>query len=111
MKGAEKDCGADARVATVHVRYNTSSSAEKCASELVEVRGLPVTARVLEGEEEKAYWNRLLEIWGAADKSKAKGGRRGRRKGSRSRSRDRRDRDRGRQDRSWDDRGKGKGKG
>lgn len=67
-------------------RYHDADDAQKCADELKEVLGETVTVRVLEGEEETEFWNRL---WVNADKAKGKGKNKGKGK----------------------DKGKGKGKG
>merc|ERR1712241_1630615 len=75
---------------SARVRFGDPQAAAKCAAELKEYEGAPVTAAVIEGEEEKEFWERL---WAAADKGgKGKGkGKKGKDKGK--------------------DKGKGKGKG
>jgi len=59
-------------------RFGDAESAAACIAELKEVDGVAVTTRVLAGDEERNFWERL---WQAADKGKGKGKGKGKDKG------------------------------
>merc|ERR1712194_242353 len=59
-------------------RFQDAGSAAKCAAELKEYLGTPLTIKVLEGDEEKDFWERM---WERADANYAKGGKKGKDKG------------------------------
>eukprot|EP00405_Crypthecodinium_cohnii_P030658 CAMPEP_0206511708 /NCGR_PEP_ID=MMETSP0324_2-20121206/60436_1 /ASSEMBLY_ACC=CAM_ASM_000836 /TAXON_ID=2866 /ORGANISM="Crypthecodinium cohnii, Strain Seligo" /LENGTH=493 /DNA_ID=CAMNT_0054003509 /DNA_START=67 /DNA_END=1548 /DNA_ORIENTATION=+ len=60
-------------------RFANADDAQKCVDELKEVDGCAVTVRLLTGDEEKEFWDRL---WAAADAKGGKGkGKKGKGKG------------------------------
>jgi len=81
-------------------RFASAESASKAAAELKELKGKPVSVRILEGEEERNFWERL---WEKADqKQKQQDG-----KGKKGKGKD----GKGKGKKGKGKKGKGKGKG
>jgi len=108
----DQEAGSSAVAATEHVdkwifaraRFGDPAEAKRCADELKEIDGTPVTCRLLEGEEENEFWQAL---WKKTDEVKAQGGNDwgwGGKKGGK-------DKGKGKGKGKGKDRGKGKGKG
>jgi len=85
------------KIVQVRARFGDAESASKTVADLKELEGAAVTCRLLDGDEEKDFWERL---WDAASKAKDKGKGKGKDKGKKGKGKGK---DKGKK-------GKGKGK-
>eukprot|EP00403_Amphidinium_massartii_P018855 CAMPEP_0178427846 /NCGR_PEP_ID=MMETSP0689_2-20121128/29959_1 /TAXON_ID=160604 /ORGANISM="Amphidinium massartii, Strain CS-259" /LENGTH=482 /DNA_ID=CAMNT_0020049573 /DNA_START=41 /DNA_END=1489 /DNA_ORIENTATION=+ len=72
-------------------RFFDADSCSKAAKELTDLDGTPVKVKILEGEEEQAFWERL---WKKMDKGKGKDGKDGKGKGGKGKGKGK-DKDKG----------------
>jgi len=76
---AEPEKPHDGLPARARVRFGDAEVAAKVAKEIKEIKGHAVTTRILEGTEEREFWDNLLE---RADKKRAGEGKKGKGKGN-----------------------------
>lgn len=61
------------KIVGARARFRDSEGPAVAVGKLKEIEGIPVTCRVLEGEEERLFWERLWEAADSRDSSKGKG--------------------------------------